>query len=88
MSTPTPQPVTPPPVSMTQMWMALILALVPLTAGAWGVIASPLMALVLAEIEQYKATMQQTGELTAEEVAAFDAWLLDLKTSPAWQVRL
>jgi hypothetical protein len=69
------------------MWQNLILALLPLAGGPWAVVGAPLLALVLAIIDQHKAAMLQTDELTAEEVAAFDTWLLDLKTSPAWQVR-
>jgi hypothetical protein len=81
-STPTPQP-----VSMTQMWMNLVLALAPLAAGPWAVVAAPLLALVLALIDQAKAAMSQTGELTPEEVATWDAWLAERKASPEWQPR-
>lgn len=79
-------PVQPAP-NWVEMWMALILALVPLASGPVGAIFGPLMALVLAEIEQIKSAMAQTGELTPDDVAAFDAWVADRKASPEWQVR-
>ena len=78
---------TPQPASMTQAWMALLLALAPLATGPWGAVAGPLMAFVLALIERAKLAMLQTGELTPEEVAAFDAWLAERQASPEWQVR-
>lgn len=78
---------TPQPASMTQAWMNLLLALAPLAAGSWAAVAGPLMALVLAIIDRSKVAMQQTGELTAEEVVAFDAWLAERLASPEWQVR-
>ena len=71
-----------------EMWMALLLSLAPLAGGPWAAIFGPLMALVVAEIEQIKAAMAQTGELTPEEVAAFDTWLAERKVSPEWQVRV
>lgn len=82
MSTPNPQP-----ASMTQAWMNLLLALAPLAAGPWAPVGAPLMALVLAIIDRSKAAMLQTGELTPEEVTAFDAWLAERLASPEWQVR-
>lgn len=77
----------PQPASMTQAWMNLLLALAPLAAGPWGVVAGPLMALVVGLIQQTKTQMVRTGELTPEEVAAFDAWLAERQASPEWQVR-
>ena len=78
---------TPQPASMTQAWMNLLLALAPLAAGPWAAVAGPLMALVLTLIQQTKASLAQTGELTPEQVAAFDAWLAERQASPEWQVR-
>jgi hypothetical protein len=69
------------------MWMNLLLALAPLAAGSYAVVFAPLLALAMAIIEQIKGALAQTGELTAEEVAAFDAWLAERKASPEWQVR-
>ena len=78
---------TQPKPNWTEMWMALLLALAPLATGSWAAIFGPLMALVIAEIEQIKAAMAQTGEFTPDEVAAFDAWLAERRASPEWQVR-
>ena len=76
-----------PAPNWTEMWMALLLALVPLAGGPYAVVFAPLMALVMALIDQIKSALAQTGELTPEEVAAFDAWLAERKASPEWQVR-
>jgi len=78
---------TNPPASMTDAWMNLLLALAPLAAGPAGAIAGPLAALVMALIQNWKADAAQNGELTPDEVAAFDAKLAALEASPAWQVR-
>ena len=76
-----------PAPNWTEMWMALLLALAPLAGGPYAVVFAPLMALVMALIDQIKSALAQTGELTPEEVAAFDAWLAERKASPEWQIR-
>jgi len=76
-----------PAPNWTEMWMNLLLALAPLAGGPYAVVFGPLMALAMAFIEVIKAALVQTGELTPEEVAAFDAWLAERKASPEWQVR-
>ena len=77
-----------PAPNWTEMWMALLLTLAPLAGGPYAVVFAPLMALVMALIDQIKSALAQTGELTPEEVAAFDAWLAERKASPEWQVRV
>ena len=76
-----------PAPNWTEMWMALLLALAPLAGGPYAVVFAPLMALVMALIDQIKSALAQTGELTPEEVATFDAWLAERKASPEWQIR-
>jgi hypothetical protein len=69
------------------MWMSLLMALAPLAAGPWAAVFGPMLQLVIALIQQIKDAMAQTGELTPEEIAAFDAWLEERKASPEWQIR-
>ena len=76
-----------PAPNWTEMWMNLLLALAPLAAGPYAVVFATLLALVMATIDVIKGALAQTGELTPEEVAAFDAWLAERKASPEWQVR-
>jgi hypothetical protein len=90
MSSNTPINPTPPPpsVDMTQVWLNLGLALLPLTvAGPQAAFGAALLQLVEAEIAQYKSAMLQTGEWTPEQVAAFDAEWAAMKASPEWKVR-
>ena len=74
---------------MKQMWFNLALALLPLVAvtGPQAAFAAAMLQLVEAEIAQWKAAALQTGEMTPEQVAAFDAEWAAMKASPEWQVR-
>jgi hypothetical protein len=72
---------------MTTAWMNLLLALAPLVTGPYGAVAGPLAALVMALVKGWTTAAAQSGELTPEEVAAFDAKLATLEASPEWQVR-
>ena len=90
MSSNTPTDATPTPlrVDMTQVWLNLGLALLPLTiSGPQAAFGAAMLQLVEAEIAQYKAAVLQTGEWTPEQVAAFDAEWAAMKASPEWQVR-
>ena len=79
---------TQPKPNWTEMWMNLLLELAPLAAGPYALVFAPLLALVMATIDVIKGALAQTGELTLDEVATFDAWLAERKASPEWQVRV